>query len=42
MRKPKPTQYDKFKEAAKKAACDESEAAFFATLKKIAKPKDRR
>lgn len=30
-------QLDKFKEAAKKAACDESEAAFNDKLKRIAK-----
>ena len=32
------SQIDKFREAAKELECDESEAAFDAKLKKIAKP----
>jgi len=31
-------QIDKFREAAKELECDESEAAFDAKLKKVAKP----
>jgi len=37
----KKKQIDKFREAAKELECDESEGAFDAKLKKIAKPEKK-